>query len=138
MMHDLPYIAGQFGTRGEPTDIAPVPVGHINDTFIVTTGHNRYLLQRINQIVFTEPVEVMANVVRITEHICAKMETTAPGSAARQLAVVATKDGGPCYGDTAGNVWRMYNFIENAVTYDCLHSTTLAREAAPGRRSRHS
>jgi aminoglycoside phosphotransferase (APT) family kinase protein len=130
MAHDLEFIARQFRTRGEPRDIAPVPVGHINDTFIVTTGNNRYVLQRINQIVFTKPVEVMANVVRITEHICAKMEMDAPSSASRQLAVVATKDGGAHYQDATGNVWRMYNFIENAVTYDSLQSALLAREAA--------
>ena len=44
--------------------------------------------------------------------------------------VVATKDGGAYYQDAAGNVWRMYNFIENAVTYDSLQSAALAREAA--------
>ena len=130
MAYDLPFLARQFRTRGEPTDIAPVPVGHINDTFIVTAGNNRYVLQRINQVVFTKPVEVMANAVRITEHIRARMETAGPGSASRQLAVVATKDDGSYYCDAAGNVWRMYNFIENAVTYDSLQSAALAREAA--------
>jgi len=130
MAHDLQFIARQFRTRGVPTDIAPVPVGHINDTFIVTTGNNRYVLQRINQIVFTKPVQVMANAVRITEHIRGKMETAASGSASRQLAVVATKDDGSYHCDAAGNIWRMYNFIENAVTYDSLQSAALAREAA--------
>jgi Ser/Thr protein kinase RdoA (MazF antagonist) len=130
MAHDLQFIARQFRTRGEPSDIAPVPVGHINDTYIVAAGHDRYVLQRINQIVFTKPVQVMANAVRITEHIRGKMETAAPGSASRQLAVVATKNDGAYYCDAAGNVWRMYNFIENAVTYDCLQSAALAREAA--------
>ncbi|MCL5280782.1 MAG: aminoglycoside phosphotransferase family protein [Planctomycetes bacterium] len=130
MAHDFPFLARQFRTRGEPTDIAAVPVGHINDTFLVATGSNRYVLQRINQIVFTKPVEVMANVARITGHIRTKMETAAPGSASRQLAVVATKDGNAYYQDAAGNVWRMYNFIENAVTYDSLQSAALAREAA--------
>ena len=99
MAYDLPFLARQFRTRGEPRDIAPVPVGHINDTFVVATGSNRYVLQRINQIVFTKPVEVMANAVRITEHIRAKMETAAPGSASRQLAVVATKDNNSYYRD---------------------------------------
>ncbi len=130
MAHDLEFIARQFRTRGEPMNITPVPVGHINDTFIVATGSNRYILQRINQIVFTKPVEVMANAVRITEHIRRKMETAAPGSASRQLMVAATKDNGTYYCDAAGNVWRMYNFIENAVTYDSLQSAPLAREAA--------
>ena len=130
MAHDLPFVARQFRTRGEPADIAPIPVGHINDTFIVTTGNNRYVLQRINQIVFRKPVEVMANAVRITEHIRGKMEAAAAGSASRQLTAVATYDGGAYYQDAAGNVWRMYNFVENAVTYDSLQSAALACEAA--------
>jgi hypothetical protein len=130
MAHDLQFIARQFRTRGEPVEIAPVPVGHINDTFIAATSSNRYLLQRINQIVFKNPVQVMANIVRITEHIRVKMETTNPESASRQLAVVATKDDRSYHRDATGNVWRMYNFIENAVTYDSLQSAALAREAA--------
>ncbi len=48
----------------------------------------------------------------------------------RQLMVMATRNGGAYYQDAAGNVWRMYNFIENAVTYDSLQSAALAREAA--------
>jgi Ser/Thr protein kinase RdoA (MazF antagonist) len=72
----------------------------------------------------------MENVVRITEHIQAKMTTADPPSVSRQLVVVTTKDDGAYYQDAAGNVWRMYNFIENAVTYDSLQSAALAREAA--------
>ncbi len=144
MKYDLPFLVRQFDTRGEPGDIAPVPVGHINDTYVVTTcspaapgwgtprttpeggGATRYILQRINQIVFKNPVQVMENAVRITEHIRAKM----PPSDSRQLVVVAAKDSGAYYRDAAGNVWRMYNFIEDAVTYDSLQSAALAREAA--------
>ena len=72
----------------------------------------------------------MANVVRITEHIRMKTAAADPQTALRQLEVIPTRDGGGYYQDTAGNVWRMYNFVENAVTYDSLQSTTLAREAA--------
>jgi len=130
MVYDLQFIAGRFHTRGEAMEIAPVPVGHINDTFIVTTGTCRYVLQRINQIVFKNPVHVMANIVRITEHIRAKTAAVDPESVSRQLEVVATNDGGGYHQDADGNVWRMYHFIENAVTYDSLQSAAPAREAA--------
>ena len=102
MKYDLPFLARQFRTRGEPREIAPVPVGHINDTYVVTTASNRYVLQRINQIVFTKPVQVMANIVRITEHIRAKMAAADPASASRQLEVIPTKDGGGYYRDAGG------------------------------------
>jgi len=152
MGHDLKLIAGQFRTDGDPVDIVPVTVGHINDTYIVTTtagicspaapgwgtrgttpeggGATRYLLQRINQIVFRQPPRVMANIVRITEHIRAKMAKTDPELGSRQLTVIATHDGGGYYTDADGNFWRMYNFIKHAVTYDTPRSAELAREAA--------
>ncbi len=130
MPYDLAFLARQFHTRDEPRAITPVPVGHINDTYVVAAGSNRYILQRINQNVFKNPVQVMANIVRITEHIRAKTGTTNPESAARQLEVIATRDGGAYYQDADGNVWRMYNFIENATTYDALQAASLAREAA--------
>jgi Ser/Thr protein kinase RdoA (MazF antagonist) len=130
MGYDLQFIARQFRTQGEPVQIAPVPVGHINDTYLVTTPGNQYVLQRINQVVFKNPVQVMANIVRITEHIHAKTAALDPPSAMRQLEVIASKDGGAYYRDSNGNVWRMYSFIEDAITHDSLHSPTLAREAA--------
>jgi len=130
MKYDLASIARQFCTQGEPIEIAPIPVGHINDTYIVTTAGRRYVLQRINQIVFTKPVQVMANIVRITEHIRAKVTATDPQLAARQLEVIPTKDGGGYYRDAHDDVWRIYNFIEDAVTYDSLQSAAPAREAA--------
>ncbi|MCX5643442.1 MAG: aminoglycoside phosphotransferase family protein [Phycisphaerae bacterium] len=124
MKYDLPFLARQFRTRGEPREVASIPVGHINDTFIVTTDASRYVLQRINQIVFKNPVQVMANIVRITEHIRSTVATS------RQLEVIATQDDGGYYRDAEDNMWRMYNFIEDAVTYDSLGSAALAREAA--------
>jgi len=130
MGYDLQSIARQFRTQGEPVQIAPVPVGHINDTYLVTAAGNRYILQRINQIVFKNPVQVMVNIVRITEHIQAKLAVADPQSVSRQLEVIPANGGSGYYRDAAGNVWRMYNFIENAVTYDSLQSPTLAREAA--------
>jgi hypothetical protein len=154
MEYDLPFLARQFRTRGKPRAIAPIPVGHINDTFLVTTDQRRYVLQRINQIVFTKPVEVMANAVRITEHIRTKMtkkrghstfsseregilgeraskeKAECPLFLSRQLEVLPTREGGAYYRDSDDNVWRMYNFIENAVAYDALQSAALACEAA--------
>lgn len=130
MPYDLPFITRQFRTPGEPIEIAPVPVGHINDTFLVTTAANRYILQRINQLVFKNPIQVMANIVRITEHIRTKMAAADPPSIARQLQVIPAQDGGGYHRDAVGNIWRMYNFIGDAVTYDALQSATLAREAA--------
>ena len=134
MQHDFTSILRHFHIGGGPADVAAVTRGHINDTYVVTTeGHAapvRYVLQRINHTVFKDPLRMMANITRVTEHIRAKVLTSDPEMAPRQLTVIAAHDDTGCYEDAGGNFWRLYNFIENARTYDTLASTELACEAA--------
>ena len=134
MQHDLNHIARQFRLSGEPADITPLTTGHINDTFVLTAQENgkatRYILQRINHAVFKEPIPTMDNILRVTEHIRRKTLQADPKLAARQLTVLGTRDGLGYYQDAGGNVWRVYNFIEDAITHDTLASTEPAYEAA--------
>lgn len=134
MKHDFAAILKHFRTGGGPTDVAAVTRGHINDTYVVTTEDRgasvRYVLQRINHAVFKDPPRMMANILRVTEHIRAKVLSGDPDMAPRQLTVIGTDDGTGCHEDADGNFWRVYNFIENARTYDTLASAELACEAA--------
>jgi len=134
MAYDLMCIAKQFRLSGEPAEIRPLTTGHINDTFTLTMQEKgkatRYILQRINQVVFKEPVRTMDNILRVAEHIRNKTLQADPELAARQLTVISTQDGLGYYQDADGNVWRVYNFIEDAATYDTLASTEPALEAA--------
>jgi hypothetical protein len=134
MKDDIKSVAKHFRVCGELVDAIPVAVGHINDTYFLTCDKNgkivRYTLQRINHAVFKDPPSMMANIVRITEHIHSKMLRIDPGLASRQLIVVSTDDGMGYYKDPQENFWRVYSFIENAVTYDTLESAELVYEAA--------
>jgi len=134
MAYDLTLIAKQFRLSGEPVEIKPLATGHINDTFTLAAEEKgkatRYILQRINHAVFKEPVRTMDNILRVTEHIGNKTAQTDPELAARQLTVISTHDGLGYYQDGDGNVWRVYNFVEDAVTHDTLASTEPAYEAA--------
>ncbi len=127
-------IVNRFNICGEIAGIAPVKRGHINDTYIISCNDNRcavrYVLQRINHTVFKDPPSMMENITRITGHIRRKMQAVDPVLASRQLTVIDTDDGKSFHEDFDGNFWRIYNFIENSVTYDKLESTVLAREAA--------
>jgi len=127
-------VVNRFNICGELAGIAQVRRGHINDTYIVACDDNglavRYVLQRINHTVFKDPPSMMANIARVTEHICRKMQAIDPDLAARQLALISTDEGKSYCQDFDGNFWRMYNFIDNAVTYDRLESAERAREAA--------
>jgi hypothetical protein len=127
-------VAAYFVLPGRPADVAPVITGHIHDTYVLTVPMRpqvgRYVLQRINHHVFRDPPAMTENILRVTEHIRAKLSQGDPALARRQLMVVPTRDGAGYYRDAQGNYWRLYNFIENAVTYDILTSARQAREAA--------
>ncbi len=134
MEHNRTTIAGHFALRGKPVTAAPVATGHINDTYVVTARDGeraaRYVLQRINDHVFKDPAQVMANIICVTEHIRAGLSRADPALAQRQLTVIPAKDGQGYHRDPDGGFWRLYAYVENAVTYDTIPSVTLAHEAA--------
>ncbi len=134
MKHDIKSIVKHFRICGELTEIRPLPRGHINDTYVLTTRENehtvRYILQRINHTVFRDPPSVMGNIIRVTEHIRSRMQRIDPDRASRQLTVIAGVDDTCFHKDARGSFWRVYNFIEDAVAYDTIESAELAYEAA--------
>ena len=134
MKRDIKSIVKHFRICGELAEIRPLPRGHINDTYVLSTKKNkhivRYILQRINHTVFRDPPSVMGNIIRVTKHIRSRMQRIDPDWASRQLTVIAGVDDTCFHKDSEGNFWRVYNFIEGAVTYDTIESGELAYEAA--------
>lgn len=126
---DIRGIAAQFQLGGRFISAGRYGRGHINDTFVVSveqrTGNARFILQRINQHVFRDPLALMENVSRITEHLSKK--NAGDGV---YLALIPAIDGGHCYRDQDGAYWRAHSFIEGARSYDEVASATQAREAA--------
>lgn len=56
-----------FQFEGNLISIKPYGSGHINDTYLLTyeigkMGSIRVILQRVNQEIFTNPVELMQNI----------------------------------------------------------------------------
>jgi hypothetical protein len=132
--HDIKSIVKQFCIDGDLSDVRHLLHGHINDTYVLTTEKDkqiiRYILQRINHTIFKDPPSVMKNIVRVTEHIRSRMESIDSELASRQLTVISSVDNKCFHEDADGNFWRVYNFIEDAVSYDTIESGELAYEAA--------
>ena len=127
----LKNICSQFAVDGKFTGMKPYGNGHINDTFAVSYGMKKCLLQRINHTIFTDVPGLMNNIVRITEHIRGKLKSQNEKDIERKvLTVVPAVGEGYYYKDENGNYWRMYTFIENARTYDVPESSELICEAA--------
>lgn len=97
--------------------IEPYGNGHINDTYIAAT-ENGFILQRINTNVFKNPVKVMENIEKVTEHLRKKIAAYGGNVKRETLTVIKTLDGKPYYESEDGDFFRMYNFITNAVSYD--------------------
>ena len=106
-MNEYKTVAQAFCLEGEVTDIRPYGEGHINLTLLVTTTQKRYIMQKMNTRVFTDPDSLMANICGVTEHLTARGIET--------LNVIPTKEGKPFL--KGEECYRVYAFIENTVTY---------------------
>lgn len=98
--------------------------GHINDTFRMVTkaedGEHAYILQRMNQEVFKDPVSLMKNITGVTDFLRKSIEEEGGDPQRETLNIVPTKDGAPYYVDSDGNYWRSYLFIGGATCYDAV------------------
>ena len=97
----------------------PFGSGHINDTFrICTSGNTYYILQRINNEIFTRPIEVMDNIHRVTEHLKQKIVMRGGDPTRETLTLLPTKGEKAWFTLVNGNYWRLYNFISDTRTYE--------------------
>jgi len=122
-------IAGEFLTGEE------IVSGHINTTYRATYrladgSRRRYILQRINDHVFKDPLAVMRNVERVTRHINDKVLRVKKDLGGQTLQLYPARDGEFWSHGPAGGIWRCYNCIEGCVTYDVVENTRQAYQAA--------
>ena len=133
LRHNVRAITRQFQLHGQFLEAAPYGTGHINDTYCAVYDQGgtsvRYIVQRINHKIFKNPVALMDNIARVTEHLAGKSNGDRRTSR-RMLTLIPARDDKLYYCDTEGNHWRIYIFIENARTYDAVESTTQAYQAA--------
>jgi hypothetical protein len=112
-------IAGQFRSARR------IDSGLINSTLVVSVapqsgGVRRYLFQRINESVFSEPVTVMRNVEVVTNHINTKVLRRRADLGGQTLSLVPARDGSSFVRGPGGGVWRCYHFLEGCHTFDVV------------------
>lgn len=104
--------------------------GHINDTYLVTMP--RYILQRINTSIFTNPDELMENIGNVTAFLRKKIAWAGGDAERGTLTVVPTKEGGKYYKVDDNNVFRVYKFIEGTKTIENSKTAEDLYEAGVG------
>ena len=117
---ELLDILAHFELPEKVVDAEPFGNGHINDTLRVTNekGEVKYVLQRINHLIFTNVDMLQNNVQRVTSHIRKKLEARGEADIDRKvLTFFPAKDGKPYYFD-GENYWRVSLFIPRSVSYE--------------------
>jgi aminoglycoside phosphotransferase (APT) family kinase protein len=126
--------ASHFAVDGALVAAEPFGTGHIHDSYRLTwrgaKTTARFLLQRINEMVFPRPAEVMENIARVTAHMAQRLQRAGAADAGRRVPMlVRTRDGGTYYRDRAGACWRMFRFIEGTRVYEAVRTPAQAEQA---------
>jgi aminoglycoside phosphotransferase (APT) family kinase protein len=129
---DIQSIANHFQVPGRYDSAELVKRGHINETYLACyidqRGAGRYILQRINHEVFKDPVSLMENLQRVTDHLRQKIRSN--GSVGQQTLTLVPARGGQWYHrDDAGNFWRTFHFLEGVQSFESVHEPDQAYEA---------
>jgi aminoglycoside phosphotransferase (APT) family kinase protein len=128
-------VASAFAVRGRWVSSTPWGSGHINQTLLAVFEQagrmERFIQQRINPLVFPDPMKVMENLERVTAHQRAVlMGEGAIDLDRRALALVPTWSGALSFVDAEGSHWRTYRFVEGASSHDVVRTPRDAAVAA--------
>ena len=118
-------IIKMFNLNGELINVSEINSGIINNTYVAEFKEKdgnikRYLIQRINTTVFTQPFKLMKNIENVTTYL--RKEQMKEGDKEHQiLEIIRTKDGknlGYIEENGERSYYRVYDFIENAISYN--------------------
>ena len=133
----LKAIASQFEIGGVITSITPLGEGNVNETYQVTCQETilqdkipqeqllrRYVMQRINTVVFPRPELVMANINVLANHVASRpldKDLVMPMA-------IPIRNSGQTWLEREGQTWRMLTFVENAETLQTIKSSQEAQQ----------
>ena len=122
-MNSLFNVMAKFQIEGTLQSVEPYGSGHINVTYLAVTDKKRYILQKINNNLFTRVDKLMNNIYLVTEHV----KNKCPDKTV--LTLVKTVDGQP-FLTHEGLYYRVYDFIEESVCLQIPRNTDEFYESA--------
>lgn len=127
-------VFSQFDIGGTFHSVEELKRGHINRTYIgywdVKGQRRRYIHQSVNHRVFTDIPALMSNLEIVTKRLREDLQERTDGVGETTLTIIPTKTGATYIKDDAGEFWRTFEFIEDAVSYDVCPNPHVAYEAA--------
>ncbi len=133
MSFDIGSVVSHFKIEGEMIYSEPFGCGHINDTYAVyckreTEPPVRYILQRINSEIF-DVKKLMHNICLVTDYLKERIAADGGNPYENTLTIVRTADDASYYEDEEHNCFRIYNFIENTISYQSAASAEVLENA---------
>ena len=124
-MDNLKQIIGHFQINGTVAEVKPLGNGLINDTYKVNTVEDNapdYVLQRINDSIFTDVDLLQHNIEEVTTHIREQLVKEGADDIDRRVLTFIKADNGKTYiKDEEGKYWRISMFIPDAVTVETVN-----------------
>ncbi|MBQ8173864.1 MAG: aminoglycoside phosphotransferase family protein [Clostridia bacterium] len=121
-------IVSHFSVTLDNEELIPYGNGHINETYVVGKK-KKYILQRINTNVFSDPKVMMDNIIAVTAHLRKKIAVTGGDPDRETLTPIYTKEGKPYLIAEDGKCYRMYLFVE-ALCFDRVENAHQLYHAA--------
>jgi len=118
-------ILNSFGLDPERFTQARITAGHINYTYKIS-GQQSFILQRVNKTIFKQPEQIANNLRLASDHL----KKTHPSYLF--LGSIPSTDGKEMIYDEEGYPWRLFPFIQNAITVDKVENEKEAFNAAYG------
>ena len=125
----LTRVLSQFGIEGTIASVRPIKTGHINQTCVVDVEGKLYTVQTINTYVFPDPDGVMENILSVTAHLRKKIVENGGDPAREVLHFYTTAEGKGNWADAEGRHWRVYDYIDDARTYDIADDLQILTDA---------
>ena len=132
---DFFSLARQFYFEGRFLEASPFGNGHIHDTYaasfeICKGKTHRYILQKMNTHIFTNPIQVMENIEKVTAHLRLAIQQAGGDPLRETLTLVPAIDDKSYYQDGNEGTWRAMVLIEGAQTYQIVSDPSLYTHAA--------
>lgn len=123
---DLQFIANQFAIEGTVIEVKPLGNGLINTTYQVVTEGDApdYVLQDVNNAVFTDVDMLMDNIMSITSHIRKKLEEAHAEDIDRKVLHFIPSKEGKYYYVFQNKYWRVMSYIPDTVSKSTLTPDT--------------
>ncbi len=116
------HILLNYGIPAEECRITTFGTGLINHTWKIVHPHGEYILQKINENVFSNPIDIVSNIDHIGSHLRHKKDYlfVNPIKTINGKSYITGKDG----------FFRLMPFVSNSLSFDIVETPSIAYEAA--------